>query len=423
MIKKYIILRPDGNGGVTCFTNEHGFGICFNDEESAKNHLYELGYTDESYAEEGIVIDTIDVSGVPEFLVQFVYDALINNEPDLSACYYIDDSYRIATTADREGWNCELLCYNTIDNDDVVLENIFVNKHFPQKIPQTITYLHNEYVERMEEDESESEEEEDDEPDCQICGCQTDLYLIKDFNGKGFDARLCGKCLLKEALRKGKILISNAHFKKDGIMLPVFDYLNTILDIEPFGVEKSKYAPWKEYSLSKEECDAWVEKMVETIRSVGLEDGNEGSGYYGLKSFKVDDEKYNLYCEVYKEIEDGDLYFVVYYAIEFDEGDTLWSNWTSSKIVLIDELKEVIFEIASRDYTDTIKQLRKNVKEESNQPKDKESLEEELHKLNAFIDGVECSIDYNDGTVTKETFDKYEKAISRRTEIEALLKN
>lgn len=236
MTKKHIILRPDGNGGVTVFTNEDGFGICFDSEETAKNHLYELGYTDESFAEEGIVIDTIDVSGVPEFLVQFVYDALINNEPDLSACYYIDDtSYRIATTADRDGWNCELLCYNTIDNDDVVLENIVVDKRSPQKIPEAIKYLYNEYVERMEkdEDESESEEEEDDEPDCQICGCQTDLYLIKDFNGKGLDARLCGKCLLKEALRKGKILISNAHFEKDGEMLSAFDYLKTVLDIKP----------------------------------------------------------------------------------------------------------------------------------------------------------------------------------------------
>lgn len=238
MLKKYIIVRPDGNGGVSCYTNEYGFGICFNSEEDAKNHLYKNGYTDETIALSGIVIDTIDVSGVPEFLVQFVYDALINNEPDLSVCYYFDDtSYRLAVTADRKGWNCELLCYNTTDNDDVVLDNIFVDRFSPQKIPQMITYLHNEYVERMEEDgegsESEEDEEADDEPDCQICGSQTDLFLIKDFNGKGLDSRLCKKCLLKEALKRGKILISDAYFEKDGKMLPLFDYLKTILEIEP----------------------------------------------------------------------------------------------------------------------------------------------------------------------------------------------
>lgn len=273
MIKKYIILRPDGNGGITVFTNEDGFGICFDSEETAKNHLYGLGYTDESYAEEGIVIDTIDVSVVPEFLVQFVCDALINNEPDLSACYYLDDtSYRIATTADRDGWNCELLCYNTIDNDDVVLENIFVDKRSPQKIPETIKYLYNEYAERMEKDEDESEsdedeEDEDDDPDCQICGCQTDLYLIKDFNGKSLESRLCKKCLLKEALRKGKVLISNAHFEKDGEMLPVFDYLKTILEIEPLKKHSNLYQIFAE---DKEKHPMPTDKVEALRETLGL---------------------------------------------------------------------------------------------------------------------------------------------------------
>lgn len=109
-----------------------------------------------------------------------------------------------------------------------------------------------------------------------------------------------------------------------------------------------KTTPWQEYSLTREKCDYWVEKMVSTIRGIGID---EGSGYYGLKSFELYGEKLNLYCEVSREQTDGNVYFSVYYAVEFDEGDTLFSDWEHTEVDDIDELKKVVFEIASADYS------------------------------------------------------------------------
>lgn len=426
MTKKYVIGRPYPHSNVLHIDkNEYGFIIAFDSIEDAKNHLYERGYTDEKIETLGIVFEEIEVGNrTPDFLENFIFDIWsCCNEADYSISYDLDDYYRLAVTADRNGWNCELL-YNK-DIDDVV-RNEFIHKTNFREIPEAISRLHDHYEESKENDDgSESEEDEDEEedPDCQICGCQTDLLLVKDFDGKGFDKRLCPKCLLNEALKKGKLILSNAHFEKDGIMLPVFDYLNTVLDIEPLNkpetvtLENEKvntYAPWYEYSLSKEECDTFVEKMVSTIRGMGID---EGSGYYGLKSFELGGEKLNLYCEVSKEQEDGNIYYVVYYAVEFDEGDNIWSDSTSTEILDIEELKTLVFEIASRDCSQ-VEQVREKlgIKRE---PSTKE-LKKELAELTTFIDGVEVSLDYSE-PVTKQTYEKYENAIARRKEIENLL--
>lgn len=117
--------------------------------------------------------------------------------------------------------------------------------------------------------------------------------------------------------------------------------------VKPHSLE-SGYAAWKEFSLSKEECDNFVDLMVGNIRGIGID---EGSGYAGLKSFELYGEQFNLYCEISKEQEDGDIHFAVYYALEFDEGDTLWSDWAYTETFDIDELKKVIFDIANADYT------------------------------------------------------------------------
>lgn len=121
---------------------------------------------------------------------------------------------------------------------------------------------------------------------------------------------------------------------------------------------KGTYASWKEYSLSKHECDNLVEVMVANIRGMGID---EGSGYFGLKSFGLNEDRFNLYCEVSKEQEDGDISFVVYYALEFDEGDNLWSEWAHTETLDIDELKSIIFDIASADCTKDVQTYFENL--------------------------------------------------------------
>lgn len=109
---------------------------------------------------------------------------------------------------------------------------------------------------------------------------------------------------------------------------------------------------WRPYSLTKETCDKHVDTMVSTIRGKGIA---SGSGYYGLKNFEINGEKLNLFCEVSKEQEEGDLYYSVYYAVEFDEGDTIFSDWAHTETMDIEELKKVIYEIASADYSQAVK--------------------------------------------------------------------
>lgn len=245
MAKMFIIGRQNPTGKMLYIQNDDGYTIAFDSIEHAKKFLYENGWTDDKIIAEGIVFEELEVrNNVPEFLENFIFDIWsCCNEADYSVSYELDDYFRLAATADEDGWNCELLCHNTIDNDDVVVKNEFIHKTNFREIPEAISRLHDHYEETKEnDDESESDEdEEDDEPDCQICGCQTDILLVKDFDGKGFDKRLCPKCLLNEALKKGKIILSKAHFEKDGVMLPVFDYLNTILDIEPLKKSPKKH--------------------------------------------------------------------------------------------------------------------------------------------------------------------------------------
>lgn len=124
--------------------------------------------------------------------------------------------------------------------------------------------------------------------------------------------------------------------------------------------DQPSYVPWHEFSLSRKECDDFVDRMVSTIRGIGID---EGSGYYGLKSFSLDDEQFNLYCEISKEQKDGDLYYTVYYGVEYDEGDTLFADWRHTEIMDIIELKDVVFDVASTDFTEDV---RRYIEKEKN---------------------------------------------------------
>lgn len=126
-----------------------------------------------------------------------------------------------------------------------------------------------------------------------------------------------------------------------------------------FGMEKAReYADWKPYSLARIDCDRVVDAALSTIRGVGID---AGSGYYGLKSFESCGDKFNLFFEICKLIDDesNQPYFSVYYAVEFDEGDTLFSDWASIENLDIEALKNAAFEIANADYSKDIEDILK----------------------------------------------------------------
>lgn len=146
--------------------------------------------------------------------------------------------------------------------------------------------------------------------------------------------------------------------------------------------DKPSYAPWREFSLSRKECDDFVDKMISTIRGMGID---EGSGYYGLKSFSLGDEQFNLYCEISKEQEDGDIYYTVYYAVEYDGGDTIFSDWRHTEIMDSEELKNIVFEIASNDYTQSVKDY---IEKANN---DRPSLSSQIESASSRAAGVNDS--------------------------------
>ena len=123
------------------------------------------------------------------------------------------------------------------------------------------------------------------------------------------------------------------------------------------------YSSWKPYNLSCEECENVVDAALESIRGVGVA---AGSGYYGLKSFSVGGEQFNLYCEICKLSDEttGELSYSVYYAVEFDEGDNLFCDWKEIEDLDVTALKKVVYEIASFDYAPDVMKHLESVKEQ-----------------------------------------------------------
>lgn len=124
------------------------------------------------------------------------------------------------------------------------------------------------------------------------------------------------------------------------------------------------------FCVSKELCDAAVEAAVLSIRGVGVD---MGSGCYVLNSFEIDGEQLNLYMEICKMEDDLDgLYYSVYYAVEIEDGDNLFSDWAYTDHLDADELKEAVFEIANTDFS-------KDIRKELNQDRALEgSLEQKM---------------------------------------------
>lgn len=128
---------------------------------------------------------------------------------------------------------------------------------------------------------------------------------------------------------------------------------------DAFGMEKKReYADWKAYSLSRIDCDGVVDTALSSIKGIGVA---AGSGYYGLKSFEFGNDKFNLFMELCKLVDEETQqpHYSVYYAVEFDEGDTLFSDWASVAGMDIEALKNTVFEIANTDYSKEIEAVLK----------------------------------------------------------------
>lgn len=107
------------------------------------------------------------------------------------------------------------------------------------------------------------------------------------------------------------------------------------------------------FCVSKDECDRIVEDALGTIRGIGVD---MGSGCYDLNSFEIDGEQLNLYMDICK-VEDGDgLHYSVYYAVEYVDGDNLFSDWAYTEKLDVDELKRKVFDIANTDFSKDIRE-------------------------------------------------------------------
>lgn len=128
---------------------------------------------------------------------------------------------------------------------------------------------------------------------------------------------------------------------------------------DAFGMEtEHEYADWKPYTLSHAACGRVVDTALSTIRGVGID---AGSGYYGLKSFESCGDRFNLFFEICKLVDEGtnQPYYSIYYAVEFDEGDTLFSDWASTETLDLEALKNSVFEIANTDFSEAIEAVLK----------------------------------------------------------------
>ncbi len=98
---------------------------------------------------------------------------------------------------------------------------------------------------------------------------------------------------------------------------------------------------------------AIIVEAVENIRGMGVD---EGSGYYTIKSFDLYGESFNVNCEIFKEQQDGDLYYGVFYGVYLSGGDELFLDLAYTETMDLEELKTVISKIANDDYSNVVQE-------------------------------------------------------------------
>lgn len=101
----------------------------------------------------------------------------------------------------------------------------------------------------------------------------------------------------------------------------------------------------------KVRLSALVVEALENIQGMGVD---QGSGYYTVKSFDLYGQSFNVNCEIFKEQQDGNVYYCVYYGVDFDGGEELFSDWAYTETMDLEELKTVVAMIANADYTEVV---------------------------------------------------------------------
>ena len=93
---------------------------------------------------------------------------------------------------------------------------------------------------------------------------------------------------------------------------------------------------------------AIIVEALENIQGMGVD---QGSGYYTVKSFDLYGESFNVNCEISKEQQDGNVYYAVYYGLDYEGGEEVFSDWAYTETMDLEELNDVVSMIAYADYT------------------------------------------------------------------------
>lgn len=152
---------------------------------------------------------------------------------------------------------------------------------------------------------------------------------------------------LNEEEREALLERFEAYSKSRGRELSLFDFVNEArgdYDMELLEVDGTRVRSLEEIAAD----------MVENIKGWGV---TQGSGYYELKTFDVDREKFELVGEVFKgkDTDTKNLYYGVYYVVGFYDGDTLFGDYIHTSEFSLDEVKAIVKDLYERDFTDDVK--------------------------------------------------------------------
>jgi len=152
---------------------------------------------------------------------------------------------------------------------------------------------------------------------------------------------------LDEEEREALLERFEAYSKSFGRELSLFDFVNEArgdYDMELLEADGSLIRTFDEI----------VEDMVDNVRGFGID---KGCGYYELKTFDVDGEKFELVGEVFKDKDEltGNPYYGVYWFVGYYDGDTLFSDYLHTEELSLDEVKAVVKDLYERDFSEDVK--------------------------------------------------------------------
>ena len=163
-------------------------------------------------------------------------------------------------------------------------------------------------------------------------------------------------------------------------------------------IEDGKKMPYKAFILSREECDALVDRMLSSKNPNGYD---TNSDTFKFKSFEFEGCVYHLLCYVKEEKRrhtNETFYRLTWFLIDENE-DFVFGE---EKPICAEALKDVIFEIASKDYSkkldkkdkvektektyiDMLTELSEALEKDSIPEQDKMEIEIHLNSLKSIL--------------------------------------